>query len=83
MSLKGGLGVSLVNSTPEELVYISLQNISLDYISNANSTTADISVANVQVSLMNMAAMITFSYILTFYVHCPRLFLHAKLIYCR
>ena len=58
MSLKGGLGVSLVNSTPEELVYISLQNISLDYISNANSTTADISVANVQVSLMNMAAMI-------------------------
>ena len=49
MSLKGGLGVSLVNSTPEELVYISLQNISLDYISNANSTTADISVANVQV----------------------------------
>ena len=61
MSLKGGLGVSLVNSTPEELVYISLQNISLDYISNANSTTADISVANVQVSLMNMAAMIIFS----------------------
>uniref|UniRef100_A0A8W8MIY9 Intermembrane lipid transfer protein VPS13-like C-terminal domain-containing protein n=1 Tax=Magallana gigas TaxID=29159 RepID=A0A8W8MIY9_MAGGI len=49
MSLKGGLGVSLVNHTPEELVYISLQNISLEYLSNPNSTTADISVASVQV----------------------------------
>lgn len=50
MSLKGGLGVSLVNHTPEELVYISLQNISLEYLSNPNSTTADISVASVQVN---------------------------------
>lgn len=49
MSLKGGLGVSLVNHTPEELVYISLQNISLEYLSNHNSTTADISVASIQV----------------------------------
>lgn len=54
MSLKGGLGVSLVNHTPEELVYISLQNISLEYLSNPNSTTADISVASVQVNILFM-----------------------------
>ncbi|XP_062579526.1 intermembrane lipid transfer protein VPS13D-like isoform X2 [Saccostrea cucullata] len=49
MSLKDGLGLSLVNYSPEELVYISLQNISLDYISNPNYMTVDVAVANVQV----------------------------------
>ncbi|XP_078319654.1 intermembrane lipid transfer protein VPS13D-like [Crassostrea virginica] len=49
IKLKGGLGVSLVNSTPEELIYISLRDISVKYIFNTNSTTTDISVANVQV----------------------------------
>ena len=50
MSLKGGFGISLINKTPQELVYITLGNIQVDYISHPNSVTMDISVGSVQVS---------------------------------
>ena len=49
MSLKGGFGISLINKTPQELVYITLGNIQVDYISHPNSVTMDISVGSVQV----------------------------------
>lgn len=49
MSLKGGLGISLINRFPEELVYISLSNITMDYISTPEKVNFDISVSNIQV----------------------------------
>lgn len=49
MSLKGGLGISLINKVPEELVYISLSNITMDYVSTPERVSFDISVADIQV----------------------------------
>ncbi|XP_071113916.1 intermembrane lipid transfer protein VPS13D-like [Haliotis cracherodii] len=48
-NLKGGLGVSLVNSVPEELVYISLSNITVEMTSRVDLMTLDLSVGEVQI----------------------------------
>ncbi|OWF52509.1 Vacuolar protein sorting-associated protein 13D [Mizuhopecten yessoensis] len=48
MNLKGGLGISLVNKNAEELLYISMRNIIMDYSSTPSSIKMDISVASVQ-----------------------------------
>ncbi|XP_060085097.1 intermembrane lipid transfer protein VPS13D-like [Ylistrum balloti] len=48
MNLKGGLGISLVNKNAEELLYISMRNIIMDYCSTPSSIKMDISVASVQ-----------------------------------
>ncbi|XP_055954862.1 intermembrane lipid transfer protein VPS13D-like [Patella vulgata] len=49
MSLKGGLGISLINDVPEELVYIKLNNIFLEVLKTPALTTLEINVAGVQV----------------------------------
>jgi hypothetical protein len=48
------MGLSLVNSTPEELVYISLRNIQVDMISKQSSVTVEASVKDIQVSECNI-----------------------------
>uniref|UniRef100_A0A2C9LEM5 UBA domain-containing protein n=1 Tax=Biomphalaria glabrata TaxID=6526 RepID=A0A2C9LEM5_BIOGL len=48
ITLKNGIGVSLVNSCSEELMYITLKNINLEVQSQPSSTTFDISVAHIQ-----------------------------------
>ena len=50
VNLKGGLGLSIVNSLPEELLYISLKNIMLMYRENSKAVTMEISVSNIQVN---------------------------------
>ncbi|KAL4233287.1 Vacuolar protein sorting-associated protein 13D [Mactra antiquata] len=49
VNLKGGLGISVVNKVPEELLYIALKNITLNYRSHHRGTTLEMSVANIQV----------------------------------
>ena len=58
MSLKGGLGISLINRFPEELVYISLCNITMDYISTPEKVNFDISVSNIQVGYKNLCGFL-------------------------
>ncbi|KAH3833861.1 hypothetical protein DPMN_107177, partial [Dreissena polymorpha] len=59
MNLKGGLGVSLVNSTPEELLYIRLKNITLNYRENAKAVTMEMTVANIQADNQLLGATTT------------------------
>lgn len=54
VNLKGGLGISLVNSVPEELLYISLRNIVLLYRENARAVTMEMTVSNIQVTLCTL-----------------------------
>ncbi|ESO90417.1 hypothetical protein LOTGIDRAFT_175825, partial [Lottia gigantea] len=49
MSLKGGLGISVINHLPEELLYIKLSNISLEVVKSSALLTVETSVASVQV----------------------------------
>lgn len=49
MNLKGGLGISLINRIPEELVYITLSNIAVEYQSSPEKILFDISVGDIQV----------------------------------
>ena len=49
LNLIGGIGLSLVNSIPEELVYISLQRIHIDYCGSPISQTLEVTVNNIQV----------------------------------
>ncbi|KAL5009744.1 hypothetical protein ScPMuIL_012049 [Solemya velum] len=44
-----GIGLSLVNQQPEELLYALLRNIMIDYTATPTSVTVDASVANIQV----------------------------------
>lgn len=53
LNLKGGLGISLVNRVPEELIYISLQDIQVILISTPTDATFTMTVANTQVSIKN------------------------------
>ncbi|XP_053397930.1 intermembrane lipid transfer protein VPS13D-like [Mercenaria mercenaria] len=48
VNLKGGVGISLVNKVPEELLYITLKNITLSYRSNQRGTTLEMNVSNIQ-----------------------------------
>ncbi|KAK3583966.1 hypothetical protein CHS0354_033760 [Potamilus streckersoni] len=49
LNLKGGIGISLVNKVPEELLYISLRNISFFYQASPTAITVDASVIDFQV----------------------------------
>ena len=49
LSLKDGIGISLVNSLPEELVYITLRNIQVEITSRTSQLTVNASVAEVKV----------------------------------
>ncbi|XP_076466689.1 LOW QUALITY PROTEIN: intermembrane lipid transfer protein VPS13D-like [Babylonia areolata] len=49
LSLRDGIGISLVNSTPEELVYVTLRNIQVEIASRQSHLTCDVSVADVKV----------------------------------
>ena len=49
LSLRDGVGISLVNSLPEELVYITLRNIQVEISSQHSQLTVDASVAEVKV----------------------------------
>ncbi|XP_059165407.1 intermembrane lipid transfer protein VPS13D-like [Physella acuta] len=48
LTLKDGIGVSLVNSFSEELLYLSLKNICLEIISRPSAITFEASVALIQ-----------------------------------
>ena len=50
VSLKAGVGISLVNHVPEELVYITLKNIEVKLSSTSSGQILDASVGNIQVS---------------------------------
>ena len=50
VELPAGLGISLVNSWPEELVYVSLRNIQLDYHSSEAGQLIEATIKNIQVS---------------------------------
>ena len=50
VELPAGLGISLVNSWPEELVYISLRNIRLTYQSSEAGQLIEATIKNIQVS---------------------------------
>ena len=50
LDLKKGIGVSLINKQAEEILYINLNNLTLDYQSDFSGVKMDISVANVQVN---------------------------------
>ncbi|ELT97897.1 hypothetical protein CAPTEDRAFT_149660 [Capitella teleta] len=49
MHMKGGVGVSLVNRKNQEILYVSLQTIHLDYGFTQRCITLEISVLNIQV----------------------------------
>ncbi|KAK3098591.1 hypothetical protein FSP39_021054 [Pinctada imbricata] len=59
MSLKGGFGISLINKVPQELVYITLGNIQVDYVSHPNSVTVDVVVGSVQVDYVSHPNSVT------------------------
>ncbi|XP_064629557.1 intermembrane lipid transfer protein VPS13D-like isoform X2 [Lineus longissimus] len=47
--LSGGLGVSLINHVPEELVYISLKQFDVDYLKRRTEHIFEASIRNIQV----------------------------------
>ena len=49
LNLKGGLGISLVNQVREEILYLSLRNITVFYLASKRAITMEMSVANIQV----------------------------------
>ncbi|RUS84448.1 hypothetical protein EGW08_007832 [Elysia chlorotica] len=48
ITLKNGIGVSLVNSLSEELLYLTLKNISVEVVAKPTAITLDASVAHIQ-----------------------------------
>lgn len=49
MRLEGGIGVSLINKVPEELVFASLTGINIHYTQLAASHMLELSIQDVQV----------------------------------
>lgn len=49
MRLEGGIGLSLINKVPEELVFASLTGINVHYTQLATSHMLELSVQDVQV----------------------------------
>lgn len=49
MKLKGGIGLSLVNKVPEELVFASLTRIHVHYTQLSTSQVLELSVQDIQV----------------------------------
>ncbi len=52
INLPAGVGLSIINKVPEELMYVSLRNILFDYSSSSLGEALEVSVKNFQV-LMN------------------------------
>ena len=61
LSLKDGIGISLVNSLPEELVYITLRNIQVEITSRTSQLTVNASVAEVKVRTWHRSMPFVFS----------------------
>lgn len=49
MKLEGGIGLSLINKVPEELVFASLTGINVHYTQLATSHMLELSIQDVQV----------------------------------
>lgn len=49
MKLEGGIGLSLVNKVPEELIFASLTRINVHYTQMSTSQVLELSVQDVQV----------------------------------
>lgn len=49
MKLEGGIGLSLVNKVPEELVFASLTRINIHYTELSTSQVLELSVQDIQV----------------------------------
>lgn len=47
--LVGGIGISVINSVPEELVFISLEHIELDFLRTSKLETLEASVGRIQI----------------------------------
>ena len=58
LSLRDGVGISLVNSVPEELVYVALRNIQVEIASRHAQVTIDVSVADVKVGAVLKLALL-------------------------
>lgn len=50
VKLEGGIGLSLINKVPEELVFASLTGINVHYTQLATSHMLELSIQDVQVS---------------------------------
>lgn len=50
MTLEEGVGVSLVNKVPEELVFVTLSGIRVHFTRTATSEVLEVSVQRIQVS---------------------------------
>lgn len=50
VNLEEGLGVSLVNKVPEELVFTTLSGIDVHFIRTAANEVLELSIQNIQVS---------------------------------
>ncbi len=50
VNLEEGLGVSLVNKVPEELVFITLSGINVHFIRTAANEVLELSIQNIQVT---------------------------------
>lgn len=53
MNLEEGLGVSLVNKVPEELVFTTLSGIDVHFIRTAANEVLELSIQNIQVTTAN------------------------------
>ncbi|EDV24211.1 uncharacterized protein TRIADDRAFT_57473 [Trichoplax adhaerens] len=60
--LAGGIGVSMVTSLPEELLFLSLTGIEISYIHTSASRTAEINIQHIQIDnqLENVMHPVTF-----------------------
>lgn len=54
VNLEEGLGVSLVNKVPEELVFTTLSGINIHFIRTAANEVLELSIQNIQVSRGNV-----------------------------
>lgn len=54
MNLKEGLGLSLVNKVPEELVFTTLSGIDVHFTRTAANEVLELSIHNIQVSLLHI-----------------------------
>lgn len=50
VNLEEGVGISLVNKVPEELVFVTLSGISVHFTRTAASQMLELSVVNIQVT---------------------------------
>lgn len=53
VNLEEGLGVSLVNKVPEELVFTTLSGIDVHFIRTAANEVLELSIQNIQVTTAN------------------------------